>query len=124
MFRPLDLENLTILTIMDASFANEEGSKSQMGFLNLMTTSSVESGPSICNNVEFQSTTISRIVRSTMAAESASLSQAVDRQLYLRLFIECALFGEPDLTGDWRMSLKIPGIVVTDAKSMYDHLCK
>ena len=59
-----------------------------------------------------------------MAAESAALSQAVDRQLYLRLMVECILEGEPDLKGDWRMKLKIPGIVVTDAKSMYDHLCK
>ena len=61
-----------------------------------------------------------------MAAESASLSQAVDRQLYLRLMLESLLHGAPGVTStaDWRMNLKIPGIIVTDAKSLYDHLNK
>ena len=95
-----------------------------MGLLNIMASKDVLAGSSTCNLVEFQSTTISRVVRSTMAAESASLSQAVDRQLYLRLLVETILHGEPDLTQDWRMKLKIPGIIVTDAKSMYDHLGK
>ena len=95
-----------------------------MGFLNIVADSQVKEGPSVSNLVEFQSTTISRVVRSTMAAESASLSQAVDRQLYLRLVIENILHGEPDLGKDWRMSLKVPGIIVTDAKSMFDHLGK
>ena len=124
ILRPIPLEILTVLTIMDASFAKEEGMKSQMGFLNIVADSQVKEGPSISNLVEFQSTTISRVVRSTMAAESASLSQAVDRQLYLRLVIENILHGEPDLGKDWRMSLKVPGIIVTDAKSMFDHLGK
>ena len=59
-----------------------------------------------------------------MAAESASLSIAVDHNLYLRLLLECILHGEPDLKADWRMSLKVPGVLVTDAKSLYDHLTK
>ena len=59
-----------------------------------------------------------------MAAESTSLAQAVDRQLYLRLLIERLLHGGPDRSADWRMHLKVPGIIVTDAKSMYDHLGK
>ena len=124
VFRPVPIDKLVVLTILGASFANEIGSKSQMGFLNLIADAAVSTVSSTVNTVEFQSTTITRIVRSTMAAESASLAQAVDRQLYLRLLIECMLYGEPDLTKDWRMHLKIPGLVVTDAKSMCDHLGK
>ena len=123
-FKPVPLSQIVVLTLMDASFANETGSKSQMGFISLIADASVSTKPAVVNTVEFQSTTITRIVRSTMAAESASLAQAVDRQLYLRLLIECILYGEPDLSGDWRMQLKVPGLVVTDAKSMYDHLSK
>ena len=59
-----------------------------------------------------------------MAAESASLSTALDRHLYLRLLFETILYGQPDLTRNWPLYLKIPGALVTDAKSLYDHLTK
>ena len=57
-----------------------------------------------------------------MAAEAVSLSTALDRHLFLRLLLECILYGEPDLKGDWRHHLKFPGVLVTDSKSLYDHL--
>ena len=44
--------------------------------------------------------------------------------MYLRLLIESVLFGEPDLQGDWRLKLRIPGALVTDAKSLFDHMSK
>ena len=81
--RPFPLDSLVALTVMDASFAKEVGMKSQIGLLGLVADKDIIHGAGICNIVEFQSTTIARVVRSTMAAESASLSQAVDRQLYL-----------------------------------------
>ena len=96
--------------------------KSQGGFLSFVTGKEICEGPSLCTMAEFQSATISRVVKSTMAAESAALSTAVDRQLYLRLLLECLIWGEPNLTVDWRNKLKIPGILVTDARSLYDHL--
>ena len=97
-----------------------------MGYFNLVVDKNITEKPVVTNIVEYSSTTISRVVRSTMASESASLSQAVDRQLYLRLMLESLIYGEPDVTStaDWRMNLKIPGIIVTDAKSLFDHLNK
>ena len=79
--RPFPLDSLVVLTVVDASFAKEVGMKSQMGLLSLVADKGIIHGVGICNIVEFQSTTIARVVRSTMAAESASLSQAADRQL-------------------------------------------
>ena len=122
--RPLNLKALLVMTVMDASFGNEDGKKSQMGYMNILTSEKVAMQPVVANLLEFQSTTITRIVRSTMAAESASLSHATDRQLYLRLLVESLLFGEPDLRRDWRETLRLPGIMVTDAKSLHDHLNK
>ena len=61
------------MTVMDASFGNEDGKKSQMGYMNILTSEKVAMQPVVANLLEFQSTTITRIVRSTMAAESASL---------------------------------------------------
>jgi hypothetical protein len=74
--------------------------------------------------VDFQSTRISRVVKSTIAAESAGLSLALDKQLYLILLLEAILYGEPAMGPRWRHKLKIPGILVTDARSLHDHINK
>jgi hypothetical protein len=92
-FRKLDLDNLVVVTSLDASFAKEPGMKSQCGFISMITTKDISQQPALCNIVEYSSTRISRVVKSTMAAESASLSLALDRQLYLRLLIEAVLYG-------------------------------
>ena len=34
------------------------------------------------------------------------------------------MYGEPELGPNWRHELKIPGILVTDARSLYDHINK
>ena len=62
------------------------------------------------------------VVKSTLANESASLSTALGRQLYLRLLVQSLQRGEPVDTPEWRRKLVILGIWVADAKSRYDHL--
>ena len=86
----------------------------------MMTTKDIALGAADCNLAEFQSSTIPRVVKSTMAAESAILSIALDRHLYLRLLMECLMYGEPELGTNWRHKLKIPGTLVTDSTSLYD----
>ena len=34
------------------------------------------------------------------------------------------MHGEPDCSEGWRYRLRVPGVLVTDAKSLYDHLRK
>ncbi len=111
-----------VVTNFDASFAQEEGLKSQAGYVSYITTEDIKEKPAVCDIIEFQSVRIDRVVKSTMAAESAALSKALDRQLYARLVFESVLHGEPEFGPNWRHQLKIQGIVVTDAKSLYDHL--
>lgn len=122
VLRRHDLEKLMVVTHFDASFAKEPGHKSQSGFVSVVTDQTVLEKPTLASLVDIQSATISRITQSTMAAESASLSLAIDRHLYLRLLLECFLFGEPDYGISWRHKLRVKGVVVTDAKSLYDHL--
>jgi hypothetical protein len=124
VFRKLNLDDLVVVTSLDASFAKEEGKKSQCGFISMITENKILEEPTLCDIVEFQSTRISRVVKSTMAAESAGLSLALDRQLYLRLLLEAILLGEPNMGPNWRHELKIPGILVTDARSLHDHINK
>ena len=121
---PVDLSDITFIIVMDASFANELGRKSQGGFISLKATESIQRGAADCNVSAFQSSTIPRVVRSTMAEESASLSTALDRHLYLRLLMESLIYGEPNLEEYWRHTLGIPGTLVTDSKSLYDHSTK
>ena len=123
-FHKMDLNDLQVVTPFDASFAREPGMRSQLGFMNLITSKCINKHECLCNVVEFQSSTIHRVVKSTLAAEAAALSTAIDRQLYLRLLLESLLYGEPECGPDWRHKLEIPGVLVTDAKSLYDHLSK
>ena len=118
----IDMKKIVVVTAFDASFAKEPGMKSQAGFLSFLTTTDVAHGEVPCALVEFQSATISRVVQSTLASESASLSTALDRQLYLRLLVQSLLHGEPVYDPEWRHKMLVPGILITDAKSLYDHL--
>ena len=95
--RKLDLQNLVCLTYFDASFAQEEGMKSQCGMFSVLTDQEVVDRPVLGDLVEYEISTIRRVVRSTMAAESAALSKSLDRQLYLRLMVETLLYGQPEL---------------------------
>ena len=67
--RKLDLERLVCLTYFDASFAQEEGMKSQCGMFSLLTDQDVVNRQFLGDLVEYESSTIRRVVRSTMAAE-------------------------------------------------------
>ena len=79
--------------------------------------------PVIGNLVEYESKTIRRVVRSSMAAESAALSKNSGRQLYLRLMVDSLCHGQPELRDtDRRVHPRVAGILVTDAKSVYDSL--
>ena len=77
MFRKLDMDNLLVVTSLDASFSKEEGMKSQCGFISVITEKKILEQPTLCSIVEYQSTRISRVVKLTMAAESAARSLAV-----------------------------------------------
>lgn len=122
VMKPLDLSGLHAVTYVDASFAHEVGQQSQSGFAHILTHSSVMSGFGPASLAEFPNATISRVVKSTMVAESASLSLALDRHICLRLLVEAILFDEPDLSVDWRHKLKTKWTVVTDATTLFDHL--
>ena len=74
--------------------------------------------------IEHNSVLISRIVRSTMAAESASLAAAVDHHMYARPLWQHILYGAAPVRPDWRNQLVVDGCVVTDARSVFDHLSK
>ena len=123
-FHKNDLERLVLVTYLDASYAKEPGSKSQAGFVTIATTHTAETDFDLGTIIEFQSSTIRRVTGSCMASEAAALSLAIDRQLYARVLLQSIIHGEPSFSDEWRNNLTIPGILVTDAKSLFDHLNK
>ena len=72
----------------------------------------------------YHSNKISRVVKRSMAAEECSMTSASDKQLYNRLLLQALWFGKVQLETNWREKLCIQGVVVTDAKSLYDHCVK
>ena len=83
----INVSSAQLVTCGDASFANTEGSKSQCGVIVFLTHE-----PRSFWHGEFQlghlvywtSSTIKRVVRSTLAAEAYSVSEAVEEAQWLR----------------------------------------
>ena len=121
-FPPLGKEKLCLVTYFDASLGKEEDGKSQLGSIHFLTTVKVKEGPTEASVIDFTTTKSSRVVRSSLAAESCSLSQAIDRHLYLRLLLDMLTRGYYPVTPNWRKEMNIEGVVITDAKSVHDHM--
>ena len=111
-----------IVTYFDASLGKEEDGRSQLGNIHFLTTVEALNGPTDAVVIDFNTAKSSRVVRSSMAAESCSLSQAMDRHLYLRLLLDQMMRGPYEITPEWRSEMKVAGVMVTDAKSLYDHM--
>ena len=65
-----------------------------------------------------------RVTISTMVSESRALGVAFDRNLYARVLTQHMLYGNLPLPREWRQQLVVDGCLVTDAKSLFDHLGK
>lgn len=117
-----DLKWTELVTYFDASLGKEKDGKSQLGSIHFLTDERVKEGHRPAAVVEFNTTKSSRVVRSSMAAESCSLSLATDRHMYARLVLDMLLRGVYPVTPNWRVECQVKGAIVTDAKSLYDHM--
>ena len=115
-------DKLFYISFFDASVGKEEDGKSQLGSIHFLTTEKARTGPALASVVEFSTNKSSRVLRSSMSAESCSMSICVDRHLYGRLVLDRLLYGNRPLDSDWRVTMGLDGGVVTDAKSLFDHL--
>lgn len=108
-------EELYVVTYFDASLGKETDGKSQLGAMHFLTTKDVVTGPQNAALIDFTTSKSSRVVRSSMAAESCSLS-------FIRLLLDMMIHGKYEVGSDWRSQMKTRGSIVTDAKSLFDHL--
>ena len=83
----LSLDTATIVAYGDASFASSEGEKSQHGEIIMIThepakllSGHFETG----HLISYKSGTIKRVVRSTLASEAYSISEAAEQAEWIR----------------------------------------
>ena len=115
-------ENPMLLTYFDASLGKSSETTAQRGEVHFLANSDALVKPGPAAIVEFHSNKITRVVRSSMAAECASMARAADRVVYNQKLLDALLHGNLEVPASWRTSLRSRGHLVTDAKSLYDHV--
>lgn len=123
-YRPIPEDKLNVLTFFDASLGKEESGKSQLAAAHFIGHDDTLHGPAAASLVDFATNKSSRVVRSSMAAEACAMCLAADRRLYMRLILHMMLTGRQDVPEQWRQKLAIRGYLVTDAKSLFDHMTR
>ena len=122
-YRPLKGEPY-LISFFDASLGKSDAKRAQQGQVHFLASSAALTGPDVASIIEFRSSRITRVVKSSLAAEGNALSSAVDEQLFLRLVCSALWYGPMTITSTWKEDLKVGGTAVTDAKALYDHLLK
>ena len=123
----LKWDEIGLITITDASFSNEQNYRSQQGrchFLGDLT----EIKSSSCNTyrvmpLSYSSTTIRRVCRSTLQAETYSLQHGLEAGDKLRGVL-AELKGQIKSMRTWETDARscVPHLALTDCRSLSDHL--
>ena len=99
-----DFMELGILMASDVSFANEAGSKSQQGRIHFLAPAEQLLDPKCCKydvlDVAFASTTIKRVCRATLQAETYALQGAMEAGDTIRALL-AELYGVSSPGQDW-----------------------
>ena len=108
--------------VHDASFGNQPGEGSQQGYLTMVATPALLKGDAPVHLVDWGSSKIHRVVRSTLAAEGAAAAHAFDRGAQVRVILAELLHSR---CAPWpQMMQLVPGAMATDCRSLRDHCLK
>ncbi len=125
IFRPglkFSEEDIAVVAVHDASFANVGNHGSQRGCWLGITTKNLLEDHNNMHTVHFlqwNSGRIHRVVRSTLSAEAYSCSEALDSLNWMRATLKEILHGGS--MKDYNDGMQtLPGVTVTDCKSLYD----
>ena len=126
-FHPVDPEQLAVVAATDAAFDNLAGHSSQGGYLiGVMPQAALDDREHLhgFTPLMWKSGKIRRVVRSTLAAEAYQAGEATEALEYLRnLLAETRdITFTRNVETRYTKPLAIPGVLVTDARSLYDCL--
>ena len=115
----LNLNNSIIFVCADSSFANVEGTKSQCGYVVGLSLPTIKDGqPTPVMILETTSSSIKRVCRSTLAAESNAFLMAVESADYISSIFREMMNPGISLRDLELNYFKKPVIAFTDAKSL------
>ena len=117
----VNLETCSVACYADAGFANAEHEKSQCGLVCCLTHSPelLKTGRfDLSTIISWQSSTIKRVVRSTLAAEGYAVSEGLESAQWFRHLLTEAHMARSSLKNVEKDSLKRPAIVFTDSDSL------
>ena len=121
-FKPISPEELRVVCHSDAAFANV-GCHTQAGFVIGFTEAKLQLGHEASwTPAAWRSFRLNRAVSSTLGAESQSMSLATGTVEWLLLLLSEILDGPLDIRSCRDMLKVRQPILVTDCKSLYDHL--
>ena len=127
LLRTADWRNVGIITVTDASFCNEPGFKSQQGRAHLLANveQMKDEGVFVYHVLPlgFSSTTIKRVRRSTLQAETYSLQPGVASGDKIRVLI-AETKGQLRTRRDWESTMRscVPHLQFSGCRSLCDHL--
>ena len=121
-FKPIPLQDLAVCCHSDAAFANV-GNHTQAGFMIAFTHKSLNQGEmSAWNPAAWRSYRLTRAVSSTLAAESQAMATASGTVEWMCLLLHEIMHGPFDVRESKQVLQQHCPILVTDCKSLYDHL--
>lgn len=115
----LDMINLKLFTLVNASFAKDKDLSSQLGYFIVLGNEITPSDSSFKirgNIVHWSSIKCKRITRSVLASEIYAMAYGVD--------IAVTLGGTIDMIMERLSMPRVPMVVCTDSRSLYDCLVK
>lgn len=121
-FPPINPQDITVVCHSDAAFANR-GNHTQAGFIVGFTESKLQDGiEAYWCPAAWKSYKLARAMNSTLAAESQALSTATGTVEWILLLLAEILDGPLNVRTCRDVLKRRKPIVVTDCKSLYDHL--
>ena len=126
MVLPIEPTRVTFCAFSDASFMSNKSLHAHQGTIIFVTTPELLGNQkAVVAPIAWTSKKVPRIVRSTLSAEAAALSNSVDRLLWIRMM--WAWISDPNC--EWSnpehvLEGQTRSAVVTDCRSMYDILTR
>ena len=115
---PIDFKDLILIAYGDSGWANAPGGKSQGGLVIAATHRSALTKPQAASLMEWKSFRHQRVLRSTLAAEAASLDRAEDYGNFLATMLSELIDGQ--FSSTLREVPLVEVVPVTDARSLWD----
>ena len=122
--RSIPVEHLRFMGVHDAAHANLEGGASQQGHLILAVHANITNCRVPVSVLSWQSKKIKRVVRSSLAAETCSMSTCQEHLDWMRTIWEQMTRGDFVLENYDQFLTARASILVTDCKSLYDAIHK